>query len=207
MVSLAVNGSIQTWLSKRAWLPDGVQASPGQTEGADSSSPRFSGSVSRSRTTRRCVGARGCSARSCGFRKLRALAHPPDDRTSTGLRIHVLKRSQTAKAARMAQVAIGVDRETGNIVASELGPSGARDADPSPRFANTDSSTSSVGGGSTVHTTRKRSTKPSKRTVLERRTRVSDSAATKRRRSVTNSNTRHAGARSPYSCNRKTRPT
>ena len=36
-------------------------------------SPRFSGSVSRSRTTRRCVGARGCSARSCGFRKPRAL--------------------------------------------------------------------------------------------------------------------------------------
>ena len=36
-------------------------------------SPRFSGSVSRSRTTRRCVGARGCSARSCGFRKTRAL--------------------------------------------------------------------------------------------------------------------------------------
>ena len=31
------------------------------------------GSVSRSRTTRRCVGARGCSARSCGFRKPRAL--------------------------------------------------------------------------------------------------------------------------------------
>ena len=37
-----------------------------QTEG-------FLGSVSRSRTTRRCLGARGCSARSCGFRKPQAI--------------------------------------------------------------------------------------------------------------------------------------
>ena len=34
---------------------------------------RFSGSVSRSRTTRRCLGGRGCSARSCGFRKPQAI--------------------------------------------------------------------------------------------------------------------------------------
>ncbi len=44
-----------------------------QTEGFLHLMPRFLGSVSRSRTTRRCVGARGCSARSCGFRKLQAI--------------------------------------------------------------------------------------------------------------------------------------
>ena len=48
----------------------------------------------------------------------------------------------------MAQVATSpLDRETGNIVESELTASRARSRNPSPRFANTDSSTSSVGGG------------------------------------------------------------
>ena len=44
-----------------------------QTKASCTRSPRCSGSVSRSRTTRRCVGARGCSARSCGFRKPQAI--------------------------------------------------------------------------------------------------------------------------------------
>ena len=45
-----------------------------QTEGLLAlRSPRCSGSVSRSRTTRRCLGGRGCSARSCGFRKPQAI--------------------------------------------------------------------------------------------------------------------------------------
>ena len=74
-VSLAVNGSIQTWRLKRAWLSGWCTSSPTDKPKASCTRwPRFSGSVSRSRTTRRCVGARGCSARSCGFRK------PPTDK-------------------------------------------------------------------------------------------------------------------------------
>ena len=79
--------------------------------------------------TRRCVGARGCSARSCGFRKPRALnpsIHLMID--STGLRIHVGNARKPPKQRAWRKLHIAVDRETGNIVASELTASRARDA-------------------------------------------------------------------------------
>ena len=44
-----------------------------QTEGFLHSIASLLGCVSRSRTTRRCVGGRGCSARSCGFEKPQAI--------------------------------------------------------------------------------------------------------------------------------------
>ena len=54
-----------------------------------------------------------------------------------------------------------------------------------------------------MHTTRKRSTKPSKRTVLDEGRDVVIPAATKRD-AQSEFELRHAGARSPYSCHRKT---
>ena len=75
----------------------------------------------------------------------------------------------------------------------------------SPRFANTDSSISSLGGrgqrirqGSSLRS--HRSAQPWTKDAR------GDSAATKRH-AQSEFEHRHAGARSPYSCNRKTRPT
>ena len=104
-----------------------------------------------------------------------------------------------------ATTPIAVDRKTGTIVASELTASRARERNASPRFANTDSSTSSVGGGGQCirqgnglqsHRSAQPWTKDAR----------GDSAATKRD-AQSEFEHRHAGARSPYSCNRKTRPT
>ena len=66
---------------------------------------------------------------------------------STGLRIHVGNARKPPKQRAWRKLHIAVDRETGNIVASELTASRSSRRNPSPRFANTDSSTSSVGGG------------------------------------------------------------
>ena len=76
---------------------------------------------------------------------------------------------------------------------------------PSPRFANTDSSTSSVGGGGQCirQGSGLRSHRSAQSWTKDAR---GDSAATKRD-AQSEFEHRHAGARSPYSCNRKTRPT
>ena len=66
---------------------------------------------------------------------------------STGLRIHVGTARKPPKQRAWRKLHIAVDRETGNIVASELTASRCSRRNPSPRFANTDSSTSSVRGG------------------------------------------------------------
>ena len=80
-------------------------------------------------TTRLCLGARGCSARSCGFRKPQATnpsIHLMID--STGLRIHVGTARKPPKQRAWRKLHIAVDRKTGTIVASELTASRARDA-------------------------------------------------------------------------------
>ena len=76
---------------------------------------------------------------------------------------------------------------------------------PSPRFANTDSSTSSVrGGGQCIRQgSGLRSDRSAQPWTKDAR---GDSAATKRD-AQSEFEHRHAGARSPYSCHRKTRPT
>ena len=193
---------------------------------------------------------------------------------STGLRIHVGNARKPPKQRAWRKLHIAVDRETGNIVASELTASRARDAtrvpalltqiqaplvsvaadsaydkeavyeaieahspgrrtrvvippqrnatlsqnccvrtdgvtcsrrNPSPRFANTDSSTSSVGGGGQCirQGSGLRSYRSAQSWTKDAR---GDSAATKRD-AQSEFEHRHAGARSPYSCNRKTRPT
>ena len=86
---------------------------------------------------------------------------------STGLRIHVGNARKPPKQRAWRKLHIAVDsRDREHCCVRTDGVTSSR-RNPSPRFANTDSSTSSVGGGGTVHTTRKRSTKPSKRTALD----------------------------------------
>ena len=110
----------------RAWLSGWCTSSPTDKPKASCTrSPRCSGSVSRSRTTRRCVGARG--------KKLRipkAASNQPIHLMidSTGLRIHVGTARKPPKQRAWRKLHIAVDRETGNIVASELTASRARDA-------------------------------------------------------------------------------
>ena len=67
---------------------------------------------------------------------------------------------------------IAVDRKTGNIVASELTASRARDATRVPRFANTDSSTSSERAAADSAYDKERSTKAIEAHSPGRRTRV-----------------------------------
>ena len=55
---------------------------------------------------------------------------------STGLRIHVGTARKPPKQRAWRKLHIAVDRKTGNIVASELTASRARDATQCPRFAN-----------------------------------------------------------------------
>ena len=124
---------------------------------------------------------------------------------STGLRIHVGTARKPPNQRAWRKLHIAVDRKTGNIVASELTGVTRSRRNASPRFANTDSSTSSIGGrgqclrqgsGLRSHRSAQSWTKDAR----------GDSAATKRD-AQSEFEHRHAGARSPYSCNRKTRPT
>ena len=127
-----------------------------QTEGFLHSIASLLGLGTRS-TTRRCVGARGCSAQSwtkdarlglgieipdystlCRRSRLlrKKLRIPKAASTqpihlmidSTGLRIHVGNARKPPKQRAWRKLHIAVDRETGNIVASELTASRARDA-------------------------------------------------------------------------------
>ena len=75
-----------------------------------------------------CQSARGCSARSCGFAKPRAMQSIHLMIDSTGLRIHVGTARKPPKQRAWRKLHIAVDRKTGNIVASELTASRARDA-------------------------------------------------------------------------------
>ena len=65
---------------------------------------------------------------------------------STGLRIHVGTARKPPNQRAWRKLHIAVDRKTGNIVASELTGVTRSRRNASPRFANTDSSTSSIGG-------------------------------------------------------------
>ena len=91
-------------------------------------SPRFSGSVSRSRTTRRCVGARRLLRKKLRIPKAASTQPIHLMIDSTGLRIHVGTARKPPKLRAWRKLHIAVDRETGNIVASELTASRARDA-------------------------------------------------------------------------------
>ena len=124
---------------------------------------------------------------------------------STGLRIHVGTTRKPPKQRAWRKLHIAVDRKTGNIVASELTASRARDATRVPPFANTDSSTYSVGGGGQCirQGSGLRSHRSAQPWTKDAR---GDSAATKRH-AQSEFEHRHAGTRPPYSCNRKTRPT
>ena len=124
---------------------------------------------------------------------------------STGLRIHVGTARKPPKQRAWRKLHIAVDRKTGNIVASELTAVTSSRRNPSPRFANADSSTSSVGGGGQCirqgsGLRNHRSAQPWTKDAR------GDSAATKRD-AQSEFEHGHAGARSPYSCHRKTRPT
>ena len=124
---------------------------------------------------------------------------------STGLRIHVGNARKPPKQRAWRKLHIAVDRETGNIVASELTASRARDATRVPALlTQIQAPLVSVAADSAYD----------KEAVYEaieahspgRRNARGDSAATKRD-AQSEFEHRHAGARSPYSCNRKTRPT
>ena len=85
---------------------------------------------------------------------------------STGLRIHVGTARKPPKQRAWRKLHIAVDRETGNIVASELTASRARDATRVPALL-TQIQAPLASVRRTVHTTRKRSTKRPKRTALD----------------------------------------
>ena len=124
---------------------------------------------------------------------------------STGLRDSCWNRPQTAKATRMAQVAHrrGSQNRQHCCVRTDGVTSSQRN--PSSRFANTDSRTSSVGGGGQC--IRQGNGLQSYRSAQSwTKDARGDSAATKRG-AQSEFEHRHAGARSPYSCHRKTRPT
>ena len=124
---------------------------------------------------------------------------------STGLRIHVGTARKPPKQRSWRKLHIAVDRETGKhcCVRTDGVTSSRRNA--SPRFANTDSSTSSGGGGGQCirQGSGLRSHRSAQPWTKDAR---GDSAATKRD-AQSEFEHRLAGARSPYPCNRKTRPT
>ena len=124
---------------------------------------------------------------------------------STGLRIHVGTARKPPKQRAWRKLHIAVDRKTGNIVASELTASRARDATRVPALlTQIQAPLVSVaadkcirqGSGLRNHRSAQPWTKDAR----------GDSAATKRD-AQSEFEHGHAGARSPYSCHRKTRPT
>ena len=124
---------------------------------------------------------------------------------STGLRIHVGNARKPPKQRAWRKLHIAVDRETGNIVASELTASRARDATRVPALlTQIQAPLVSGGGGQCIRQgSGLRSHRSAQSWTKDAR---GDSAATKRD-AQSEFEHRHAGARSPYSCNRKTRPT
>ena len=124
---------------------------------------------------------------------------------STGLRIHVGTARKPPKQRAWRKLHIAVDRKTGTIVASELTASRARDATRVPALLTQIQAPLAWVAADSAY---------DKETVYKaieahspgRRTRVVIPAATKRD-AQSEFEHRHAGARSPYSCNRKTRPT
>ena len=124
---------------------------------------------------------------------------------STGLRIHVGTARKPPKQRAWRKLHIAVDRKTGTIVASELTASRARDATRVPALLTQIQAPLAwvaadkcirQGNGLQSHRSAQPWTKDAR----------GDSAATKRDAQAEFEH-RHAGARSPYSCNRKTRAT
>ena len=144
-----------------------------QTEGfMHSRSPRFSGSVSRSRTTRRW-----CRRSRLLRKKLRipkAASTQPIHLMidSTGLRIHVGTARKPPKLRAWRKLHIAVDRETGNIVASELTASRARDATRVPALLTQIQAHLVYGGGGQCIRQWKRSAEAIEAHSPGRRTRV-----------------------------------
>ena len=124
---------------------------------------------------------------------------------STGLRIHVGTVRKPPKQRAWRKLHIAVDRETGNIVASELTASRARDATRVPALlTQIQAPLASRGGGQCIRQgSGLRSDRSAQPWTKDAR---GDSAATKRD-AQSEFEHRHAGARPPYSCHRKTRPT
>ena len=124
---------------------------------------------------------------------------------STGLRIHVGTARKPPKLRAWRKLHIAVDRETGNIVASELTASRARDATRVPALlTQIQAPLASRGGGQCIRQgSGLRSDRSAQPWTKDAR---GDSAATKRD-AQSEFEHRHAGARPPYSCHRKTRPT
>ena len=119
---------------------------------------------------------------------------------STGLRIHVGNARKPPKQRAWRKLHIAVDRETGNIVASELTASRARGRNPSPALlTQIQAPLVSVAADSAYDKERLRSHRSAQSWTKDAR---GDSAATKRD-AQSEFEHRHAGARSPYSCNRK----
>ena len=120
---------------------------------------------------------------------------------STGLRIHVGTARKPPKQRAWRKLHIAVDRKTGTIVASELTASRARDATRVPALlTQIQAPLAWVAADSAYGLQSHRSAQPWTKDAR------GDSAATKRD-AQSEFEHRHAGARSPYSCNRKTRPT
>ena len=120
---------------------------------------------------------------------------------STGLRIHVGNARKPPKQRAWRKLHIAVDRETGNIVASELTASRARDATRVPALlTQIQAPLVSVAAGQCIRQgSGLRSHRSAQSWTKDAR---GDSAATKRD-AQSEFEHRHAGARSPYSCNRK----
>ena len=124
---------------------------------------------------------------------------------STGLRIHVGTARKPPKQRAWRKLHIAVDRKTGTIVASELTASRARDATRVPALLTQIQAPLAWVAADSAYdkeTVYKAIEAHSPGTKDAR----GDSAATKRD-AQSEFEHRHAGARSPYSCNRKTRPT
>ncbi len=123
---------------------------------------------------------------------------------STGLRIHVGTARKPPKRRAWRKLHIAVDRKTGDIVASELTASRVRDATRVPALLTqiqaplASSSADSAYDKEAVY-------EANRSTQSWTRDARGDSAATKRD-AQSEFEHRHAGARPPYSCNRKTRP-
>ena len=162
---------------------------------------------------------------------------------STGLRIHVGNARKPPKQRAWRKLHIAVDRETGNIVASELTASRARDATRVPALltqiqaplvsvaADSAYDKEAVYEAIEAHSPgrRTRVVIPPQRNATLSQERASRLARTRQGRhhrakyfvdsrcdftfdsqqrvGEAEFEHRHAGARSPYSCNRKTRPT
>ena len=124
---------------------------------------------------------------------------------STGLRIHVGTARKPPKQRAWRKLHIAVDRETGNIVASELTASRARDATRVPALLTQIQAPLAAVAADSAYD--KEAVYEANRSAQSwTKDARGDSAATKRD-AQSEFEHRHAGARSPYSCHRKTRPT